>query len=64
MVPREIFGRDQGTDLWPQKAYFKGDARIEAVGVSIGNKAYIGIGIGGPSFLNDFWEYDPILYYC
>ena len=52
---------DQGTDQWIMMGDFGGDARIEAVGVSIGNKGYIGTGIGGPSFLNNFWEYDPNL---
>jgi N-acetylneuraminic acid mutarotase len=48
----------QGPNTWTQKANFGGIPRLQAVGFSIGTKAYIGTGgIGG--FVNDFWEYDP-----
>jgi outer membrane protein assembly factor BamB/N-acetylneuraminic acid mutarotase len=43
---------------WTQKADFGGNARVAAIGFSIGDKGYIGTGYDG-SNLNDFWEYDP-----
>jgi hypothetical protein len=50
---------DQATNTWTQKATFGGIARYGAVGFSIGNKGYIGIGSGdGNNPLNDFWEWD------
>jgi hypothetical protein len=50
---------DQGTNTWTQKATFGGIARFGAIGFSIGNKGYIGIGSdGGNNPLNDFWEWD------
>jgi hypothetical protein len=40
--PRNDFWEwDQGSDQWIKMAGFEGDARIEAVSVSIGNKGYI-----------------------
>lgn len=47
----------QGT--WTQKPTFPGLARYEAVGFSIGNKGYIGTGLGNNIWKSDFWEYDP-----
>jgi len=48
---------------WTQKADFSGVARHRATGITIGNKAYIGLGHyngGGSNVLfNDWWEYDP-----
>ncbi len=46
-------------NTWTQKADFGGGERLAIVGFSIGNKGYLGTGIGGPSFKKDFWEYDP-----
>lgn len=53
----------QDTDTWTRKADFGGAARGGAVGFSIGNKGYIGMGSNGSfdnssGFLKDFWEYD------
>lgn len=48
------------TDKWSKKANFPGEARDKAVGFSIGEKGYVGLGETyslGP--LLDFWEYDP-----
>ncbi len=57
---KDIWEWDQKTNVWIKKADFDGDARNSAVGVSIGNKGYIGTGFGGDpyGYLNDFWEYD------
>jgi N-acetylneuraminic acid mutarotase len=53
---------DPSTNSWTQKADVGGVGRQAAVGFSIGNKGYIGIGVnsGWTSGLDDFWEYDPI----
>jgi len=51
---------DPNTNAWTQKANFGGTARYGAVGLSIGNKGYAGLGYDGAT-RNDFWEYDPVL---
>ena len=43
---------------WTKKADFGGGERYGAVGFSIGNKIYVGLGFDG-SYYKDFWEYDP-----
>jgi N-acetylneuraminic acid mutarotase len=62
-VYNDIWEWDQATDTWTRKADFAGGARNSAVGVSIGNKVYIGTGMGGSInyAYQDFWEYDPTL---
>lgn len=58
---------DPTTNAWTQKADFSGGLRSGAVGFSIGNKGYLGLGLSGPwgygkgesTFSRDFWEYDP-----
>ena len=56
---RDFWEWDQATNTWTQKANFGGIARFGAVGFSIGDKGYIGIGSGdGNNQLNDFWEWD------
>ncbi|WP_229238992.1 hypothetical protein, partial [Emticicia sp. C21] len=49
----------QNTDLWTKKADIGGSGRSGAVGFSIGNKGYIGTGLGN-GILKDFWEYNPL----
>ncbi|MBS1921160.1 MAG: hypothetical protein JST17_12985, partial [Bacteroidetes bacterium] len=54
---------DPINDVWTQKANVGGMGRRDAVGFSINGKGYIGTGFGyngSFSFLNDFWEYDPV----
>ncbi len=46
-------------NTWTKKADFGGEARIQAVGFSIGNKGYIGTG-GRSGYRSDFWEYNPV----
>ena len=49
-------------DYWTRKADFPGGPRAGAFGFSIGNKGYVGGGVGmNGASLNDFWEYDPII---
>jgi N-acetylneuraminic acid mutarotase len=53
---------DQDTDTWTRKADFEGMARSGAVGFSIGNKGYIGMGSNqdfqNNTLLKDLWEWD------
>jgi len=48
----------QGT--WTQKADFAGTKRFGAIGFSIGNKGYIGTGVGAgfSAWYKDLWEWD------
>lgn len=50
---------DAALNTWVQKTDFPGIARSGAVGFSIGNKGYVGLGTDGVSRLKDFWEFDP-----
>jgi len=47
-----------GTGVWIQKANFPGTSRGAAIGFSLGNKVYVGMGNDG-SLKKDFWEYAP-----
>ncbi len=48
-------------DYWTQKADYGGSPVASAIGFSISNKGYIGLGISSGGSQNDFWEYDPSL---
>ncbi len=58
-----LFTQEVLADGWLQKADFLGISRHRATGITIGNKAYVGLGHyngAGPNILfNDWWEYDP-----
>lgn len=59
---KDVWRYDPTTNQWTRLGDFPGYARYSATSFVVGNKAYIGTGIGGPSntpFLKDFWEYDP-----
>jgi|GEM_PF-907181 len=52
---------DRFSNSWSSKAEFpSGQGRMAAIGVSLGNRGYVGTGfdLAGRS-LNDLWEYDP-----
>lgn len=52
-----------GQNAWTQKTDFDGIARRNAIGFSIGDKGYIGLGYNDvPTLLlsKDIWEYDPL----
>lgn len=56
---------DPSENKWTRKADFSGDARVFAIGFSINDKGYIGLGTDdsdfvGDSFFTDIWKYDPI----
>ncbi len=54
---------DEGVaaNTWGQLPDFGGEERDFAVGFSIGSKGYVGTGRNGYIYLNDFWEYDPVV---
>jgi N-acetylneuraminic acid mutarotase len=58
---KDFWEWDQKTNAWIQKSDFAGNARASAIGVSIGNKGYIGTGSDGNTnyAFQDFWEYAP-----
>jgi N-acetylneuraminic acid mutarotase len=62
---KDFWEYDPDIDVWTQKADFGGTARNGAIGFSIGNKGYVGIGISDGSVYDDapknkdFWEYNP-----
>jgi N-acetylneuraminic acid mutarotase len=60
---KDFWEWDQATNVWIQKTDLAGDPRASAIGFSIGNKGYIGIGTGGniTYAFRDFWEYDPTI---
>ena len=61
-LSRDVWEWDQMTNEWTKLADYVGGPRAGAIGVSIGNKAYIGTGSNYNSgYLKDFWEYDPNL---
>jgi hypothetical protein len=54
---------DDDEDLvgnWVKLGEYSGDGRSDAVGVALGDKAYVGLGYDGEDRRIDFWEYDPI----
>lgn len=63
---KDIWEYDPATNSWTQKADFPGSGRIEAIGFSIADKGYVGMGYNNgysntSGFLNDFYEFDPLL---
>jgi N-acetylneuraminic acid mutarotase len=56
---KEFWEWDQASDAWTKKSDFGGTPRGGAVGFSIGNKGYIGTGIGG-NLNKDFWEWNKL----
>ncbi|MCC7302459.1 MAG: T9SS type A sorting domain-containing protein [Bacteroidia bacterium] len=50
---------DPSVNIWSPKASLISPGRYEAVGFSIGNKGYIGLGYNCTVRIKDFWEYDP-----
>lgn len=60
---RDFWEWDQITDTWTKKHDAPGAARTHAIGFTIGNKGYIGMGgesgMGGGPLYYDFWEYNP-----
>ncbi len=60
LVNKDFWEYDPDSNTWTQRADFGGTARYGAVGLSIGNKGYLGTGNDlNFYFTKDFWEYDP-----
>ena len=55
-------GYDSALGAWTQIPDFPGAPRSNAVGFAVGNKGYIGTGIGNDGFTvyADFYSYDPV----
>jgi len=58
---QDFWEYDPATNVWTKKADFPGDARLGAIGFSVGNKGYVGTGLIESSYLGlkDIWEYNP-----
>lgn len=54
---KDLWEYNSVTDSWIQKIDFDGTPRFGAIGFSIGNKGYIGLGWDADSLRSDFWEY-------
>ena len=61
---KDFWEYDPASNSWTKKADFPGGVRFDAVGFSIGNKGYFGMGSDngmiGERDKTDFWEYDPV----
>lgn len=59
---QDFWQYDTTFNTWSQKANLPGAGRSEAMGFSIGNYGYIGVGTSnwGVGALADFWKYNPI----
>jgi len=59
-IMKQIWEFDPATEKWTRKKDFPGQARWGCIGLSTGDKGYVGLGDpGGGSILMDWWEYDP-----
>lgn len=58
----DFYEYDPTTDVWTQKDSLPGPPRAYAVGTSIGNKGYLGLGGNDDQSASytDFYEYDPV----
>tara|TARA_B000000532_G_scaffold227918_1_gene207239 strand:+ start:1772 stop:3583 length:1812 start_codon:yes stop_codon:yes gene_type:complete len=55
----EVYRYDKSNDSWSQLSNFPAAGRGYSYGVTVGNKAYMGLGSTfNGSFPNDWWEYD------
>ena len=63
---RSFYIYDQELNIWTQVLSMGGETgegleRNVASSFTIGNYGYVGTGQGGAYYLNDFWQYDPVL---
>ncbi len=58
-----IFAEANASHQWTQRTDFGNIGRHRAVGISIGNRAYLGLGhyngTGVETYFSDWWEFDP-----
>ncbi|WP_185937257.1 Kelch repeat-containing protein [Chitinophaga polysaccharea] len=52
-----------GTDRWVQKTDFEGAARSGAVGFSLKDRGFVGLGASSSLSLDDLWEFNPTAEY-
>lgn len=58
-IMKQVWEFDPSANKWTRKKDFPGTARWGAIGITIGTKAYAGLGDpGGGGILKDWWEYD------
>ncbi len=58
-VGGNVWEYDPVTDLWEEKTYLEGSARIDAVGFGIGDLGYIATGQNGTYYFDDLWGFEP-----
>jgi N-acetylneuraminic acid mutarotase len=59
---QDFYEYDPATDSWTMKASLPEGARFDAIGFSIGDKGFIGMGFiatDSTVYYKDLWEYDP-----
>lgn len=56
---KDFWEYDPAKNTWTQRPDFPGGARYGAIGFSIGNKGYIGLGTNKNIRYRDLWEYHP-----
>jgi len=57
----DLWEYDPKKDMWTQKAALPGEIRHGAIGFSIRDKGYIGLGKNKNTLYSDLWEYNPDL---
>jgi len=61
----QFWAYNMNTDAWNTIASFPGDGRVYPSAITINSKGYVGGGIkfvsGNAIYLDDFWEYNPVL---
>ncbi len=55
----EDISEDSTNGNWIKYSDYEGNTRSGAVGFTIGEFAYVGLGTDGEDYLTDFWRYDP-----
>lgn len=56
---KDFYEYTPATDTWVKKSDFAGEERYQAMGFAIGNRGYLGTGVGLSDYKDDFWEYNP-----
>ncbi|MFI2742179.1 Kelch repeat-containing protein [Zhouia sp. PK063] len=54
-----VWQYDPGTDTWEEKTGFEGVSRQDAIVISNGTQAFLGLGRSGTLYLDDFREFFP-----
>lgn len=59
MYSNQLWEYKPSLDLWTARANFTGGVRYNLSAVSVGNKAFVGLGTNNDIYCNDWWEYSP-----